>query len=206
MSKTLFFFFFQAGDGIRYLIVTGVQTCALPIFLRPEPPDDLHALGEPAHPLPQRHPEDRELLRAVAEPHAQHEAPAGDHVEKGPDLRDLHRVVQRQQHQVGPDGESQAPPRPAAAASAATENSGTPAWRGAPHPRSSRTRGNGSAAPAPASRQTGAPDHRAKDAARSGRFRASCRRWRLDGVTLRWGQVLNSYISARQASPSAMKM
>src|SRR2546428_7648550 len=25
------FFFFQAEDGIRYLIVTGVQTCALPI-------------------------------------------------------------------------------------------------------------------------------------------------------------------------------
>src|SRR5206468_10069746 len=25
-------FFFQAEDGIRYLIVTGVQTCALPIF------------------------------------------------------------------------------------------------------------------------------------------------------------------------------
>src|SRR2546421_4535028 len=27
----LIFFFFQAEDGIRYLIVTGVQTCALPI-------------------------------------------------------------------------------------------------------------------------------------------------------------------------------
>src|SRR5206468_7150609 len=26
------FFFFQAEDGIRVLIVTGVQTCALPIF------------------------------------------------------------------------------------------------------------------------------------------------------------------------------
>src|SRR3989440_9318601 len=28
-----FFFFFQAEDGIRDLIVTGVQTCALPIFV-----------------------------------------------------------------------------------------------------------------------------------------------------------------------------
>src|SRR3989440_8511719 len=28
---TSFFFFFQAEDGIRDLIVTGVQTCALPI-------------------------------------------------------------------------------------------------------------------------------------------------------------------------------
>src|SRR5258708_37715869 len=29
----LFFFFFQAEDGIRDDLVTGVQTCALPIFL-----------------------------------------------------------------------------------------------------------------------------------------------------------------------------
>src|SRR5438876_7536263 len=28
----VFFFFFQAEDGIRYGRVTGVQTCALPIF------------------------------------------------------------------------------------------------------------------------------------------------------------------------------
>src|SRR2546421_6670066 len=31
MHFTLLCFFFQAEDGIRYLIVTGVQTCALPI-------------------------------------------------------------------------------------------------------------------------------------------------------------------------------
>src|SRR2546427_11209482 len=30
----LFFFFFQAEDGIRDLTVTGVQTCALPILQR----------------------------------------------------------------------------------------------------------------------------------------------------------------------------
>src|SRR2546430_5051067 len=30
--KLFFFFFFQAEDGIRDLTVTGVQTCALPIF------------------------------------------------------------------------------------------------------------------------------------------------------------------------------
>ena len=29
----VFFFFFQAEDGIRDYKVTGVQTCALPIFL-----------------------------------------------------------------------------------------------------------------------------------------------------------------------------
>src|SRR3989440_216493 len=32
ISVVLFFFFFQAEDGIRDLIVTGVQTCALPIY------------------------------------------------------------------------------------------------------------------------------------------------------------------------------
>src|SRR2546430_9914831 len=32
---SLFCFFFQAEDGIRDLTVTGVQTCALPIFARP---------------------------------------------------------------------------------------------------------------------------------------------------------------------------
>src|SRR5216683_6675387 len=31
MSRLEIFFFFQAEDGIRDLIVTGVQTCALPI-------------------------------------------------------------------------------------------------------------------------------------------------------------------------------
>src|SRR6266446_9154407 len=31
MSRILFFFFFQAEDGIRDYKVTGVQTCALPI-------------------------------------------------------------------------------------------------------------------------------------------------------------------------------
>src|SRR5256886_7414735 len=29
----IFFFFFQAEDGIRDLTVTGVQTCALPIYV-----------------------------------------------------------------------------------------------------------------------------------------------------------------------------
>src|SRR2546427_6760485 len=40
-SMNIFFFFFQAEDGIRDLTVTGVQTCALPIlswFSRLKPP------------------------------------------------------------------------------------------------------------------------------------------------------------------------
>src|SRR5438445_13378653 len=35
--KSLYFFFFQAEDGIRDIGVTGVQTCALPIWW-PRPP------------------------------------------------------------------------------------------------------------------------------------------------------------------------
>src|SRR2546430_6653165 len=34
----IFFFFFQAEDGIRDLTVTGVQTCALPISSAGRPP------------------------------------------------------------------------------------------------------------------------------------------------------------------------
>src|SRR2546430_13249202 len=34
--RFIFFFFFQAEDGIRDLTVTGVQTCALPIYVVPE--------------------------------------------------------------------------------------------------------------------------------------------------------------------------
>src|SRR6266496_6821149 len=44
-DEIVFFFFFQAEDGIRDLYVTGVQTCALPIsprLLRPQCP---HARG-----------------------------------------------------------------------------------------------------------------------------------------------------------------
>src|SRR6266436_7177784 len=46
MLLCLIFFFFQAEDGIRDVAVTGVQTCALPIFyiaaklLVPDDPDE----------------------------------------------------------------------------------------------------------------------------------------------------------------------
>src|SRR5207247_3443541 len=44
-----FFFFFQAEDGIRDPLVTGVQTCALPIYARRPPPDSQpDGGGEPA--------------------------------------------------------------------------------------------------------------------------------------------------------------
>jgi len=37
--------FFQAEDGIRDLIVTGVQTCALPIYGQASTPSDLNRDG-----------------------------------------------------------------------------------------------------------------------------------------------------------------
>src|SRR2546430_16905048 len=43
----LIFFFFQAEDGIRYLTVTGVQTCALPISDGQTPPDGEWEGGPP---------------------------------------------------------------------------------------------------------------------------------------------------------------
>src|SRR5204862_1940885 len=45
LSFSYLFFFFQAEDGIRDLYVTGVQTCALPIFFpmrRPRDQDTPH--------------------------------------------------------------------------------------------------------------------------------------------------------------------
>src|SRR5690606_39586733 len=40
----LLFFFFQAEDGIRDFHVTGVQTCAIPILVRPAHPDRARAV------------------------------------------------------------------------------------------------------------------------------------------------------------------
>src|SRR2546426_6954816 len=41
----MFFFFFQAEDGIRDYKVTGVQTCALPIYARDARPACLGAIS-----------------------------------------------------------------------------------------------------------------------------------------------------------------
>src|SRR5438105_7071048 len=44
-----FFFFFQAEDGIRDPLVTGVQTCALPICAKPDAPLRVSAWVTPMH-------------------------------------------------------------------------------------------------------------------------------------------------------------
>src|SRR6266511_5472414 len=43
---SLFFFCFRAEDGIRYFHVTGVQTCALPIWNDQIPPFEKRVAGE----------------------------------------------------------------------------------------------------------------------------------------------------------------
>src|SRR2546422_3760110 len=45
MNSWLFLFFFQAEDGIRYVAVTGVQTCALPISYLEDPASRTDRLG-----------------------------------------------------------------------------------------------------------------------------------------------------------------
>src|SRR5687768_18442249 len=59
----MFFFFFQAEDGIRDVAVTGVQTCALPIFEmqldREKPAIWLGDLNVAPEPIDVYHPEKR---------------------------------------------------------------------------------------------------------------------------------------------------
>src|SRR2546422_4736903 len=52
MSRLLFFFF-QAEDGIRDVAVTGVQTCALPIYLEARVSPEVHELS--AEPIEHLH-------------------------------------------------------------------------------------------------------------------------------------------------------
>src|SRR5256885_7846743 len=64
----VFFFFFQAEDGIRDYKVTGVQTCALPIYLQGDGARDDHEVA-----LPRRAPGDHaEAVPVVAGPARRH--------------------------------------------------------------------------------------------------------------------------------------
>src|SRR2546430_11712953 len=53
--RTFFLFFFQAEDGIRDLTVTGVQTCALPIYAPGGAARGVEVVGVVRH-VPQRRP------------------------------------------------------------------------------------------------------------------------------------------------------
>ena len=59
--------------------------------------DNLHALFEPAHPLPHRHFEGPEVRLLVSQAHAQDNPPLGHQVQGDHVLRQVYRVVQGQQ-------------------------------------------------------------------------------------------------------------
>src|SRR2546429_6483208 len=52
VSSVVMFFFFQAEDGIRDVAVTGVQTCALPIFERHKASQFFYGAGHGRQGLP----------------------------------------------------------------------------------------------------------------------------------------------------------
>src|SRR2546429_6383523 len=69
MCHDVFFFFFQAEDGIRDVAVTGVQTCALPISACPNASAMLFVAAKVSHLglLPQGQPErDARVVNMVA--------------------------------------------------------------------------------------------------------------------------------------------
>src|SRR3712207_7806548 len=72
-----FFFFFQAEDGIRDIGVTGVQTCALPIF-RELSNDIRQSLGESSVVVLGSAPEGRVHLVANVSPTLTDRVKAGD--------------------------------------------------------------------------------------------------------------------------------
>src|SRR5207249_8891393 len=82
-SKMLWYFFFQAEDGIRYRNVTGVQTCALPICATLEEPHVQGSLERPDPGADRRLGEAERLRRAA-------EAAEGADRKERLDLRDLH--------------------------------------------------------------------------------------------------------------------
>src|SRR2546430_10258688 len=71
MYLCLLFFFFQAEDGIRDLTVTGVQTCALPIWITARNDSSDNVPARPPIPLP-----NERLLNPVI---TQHRAPQRAH-------------------------------------------------------------------------------------------------------------------------------
>src|SRR5256886_2791558 len=83
----VFFFFFQAEDGIRDLTVTGVQTCALPIYDADQTRDDRdhHALDGPGQEQ-EEDGDDRQRDRDQADKIALHELAERDLGDRAADL------------------------------------------------------------------------------------------------------------------------
>src|SRR2546427_19214 len=86
----VFFFFFQAEDGIRDLTVTGVQTCALPIFT----PDEkslvvANALGDTLTLVDPRTGEVQRVIRDIIDPY---------HLRFSPDMKWFVTAANRLNH------------------------------------------------------------------------------------------------------------
>src|SRR2546430_10986365 len=70
----IFFFFFQAEDGIRDLTVTGVQTCALPICCRAQRKDlAIRGIHDHFHLLRSATPSRKHTLEGNADSHRSEE-------------------------------------------------------------------------------------------------------------------------------------
>src|SRR2546430_2192395 len=152
MSMTLMsssycvFFFFQAEDGIRDLTVTGVQTCALPIWQRARVKrQELAFTGHPRHHegLVERHAEFADLPAADLDRHAIHaHHPVGRRINRQLDLVTQHadraRIDGRRSGKgqdgagrpLKQDNDDHSPEEDhASPSSASTKASGSKAWR-----------------------------------------------------------------------------
>src|SRR6478752_8892638 len=91
-----FFFFFQAEDGIRDVAVTGVQTCALPIFCQAAAekngPTEAPALGPASRPLKKFL---RGLKKATSPPSMGQGSSLALHSSDGGEIEPLQRVPGR---------------------------------------------------------------------------------------------------------------
>src|SRR2546426_7181828 len=108
-----FFFFFQAEDGIRDYKVTGVQTCALPIFRDSRANGGGGPRRRVAHEIASRQRDDEGGRHAGARPPGEHGVPrcrasvlGARQYARGEDLRvvaGVERLSQRPpEHQIGP--------------------------------------------------------------------------------------------------------
>src|SRR5256885_3391394 len=98
ITVRLSLFFFQAEDGIRDYKVTGVQTCALPIWPRggASPPTD--------HPAAEAHAAPRERARARGSPLSTRRRDPG-HVHRVP-LHHGRLAVRSEERRVGKESRS----------------------------------------------------------------------------------------------------
>jgi hypothetical protein len=85
----------------RHVLEPPVAAVVVDTLARPKTADDLDAFAQAADALLDRHAEHVELFLPIAEPDAELEFSTRDDVEKRRDLGDLHRVVQRQEDDVG---------------------------------------------------------------------------------------------------------